>query len=99
MVVVKSRTTSLGVMPGLTDDMATRGAPLEYWFARLDTADLSFLVDFIVRRRVGTAEIRERLRTPSQVTRVTMSRANAVTMAWSPIARSSAGRYPNAALA
>src|SRR5690348_12279840 len=58
MPAVKSRTTSLGVMPGLNDDMSTRSAPLEYWFARLDTADLSFLVDFIVRRRVGTAEIR-----------------------------------------
>jgi hypothetical protein len=58
MVAVKCRTTSLGVMPGLNDDMSTRGAPLEYWFARLDTGDVSFLVDFIVRRRVGTAEIR-----------------------------------------
>lgn len=60
--MVKSRTTrtgpSLEVMSRMIDDMATRGAPLEYWFARLDTADLSFLVDFIARRRRGTAEIR-----------------------------------------
>jgi hypothetical protein len=45
-------------MSGLAADMAARGAALEYWFARLDTPALSFLVDFIVRRGPGTAEIR-----------------------------------------
>lgn len=45
-------------MSSLAADLAVRGAPLEYWFARLDTPDLSFLVDFIIRRRQGTAEIR-----------------------------------------
>jgi hypothetical protein len=45
-------------MSGLAADLAVRGAPLEYWFARLDTPELSFLVDFIIRRRRGAAEIR-----------------------------------------
>jgi len=39
-------------------DLATRGSPLEYWFLRLNTGRLAFLVDFIVRRRFGTAEVR-----------------------------------------
>lgn len=45
-------------MSSLAADLAARGTPLEYWFARLDTPDLSFLVDFIIRRRQGAAEIR-----------------------------------------
>ena len=45
-------------MSGPVADMATRLAPLEYWFARLDTPELSFLVDFILRRGSGAAEIR-----------------------------------------
>jgi len=40
------------------DDLAARGATLEYWFFRTDTEDLSFLVDLIVRRGERRAETR-----------------------------------------
>ncbi len=40
------------------DDLAARGAPLEYWFFRTDSGDLSFLVDLIVRRGEHRAETR-----------------------------------------
>jgi hypothetical protein len=39
-------------------DLAVRGSPLEYWFFRLNTGSLAFLVDFIVRRSHGTGEVR-----------------------------------------
>jgi hypothetical protein len=39
-------------------DLAVRGSPLEYWFFRLNAGRLAFLVDFIIRRSVGTAEVR-----------------------------------------
>jgi hypothetical protein len=42
----------------LAGDLAPRGAPLEYWFFRIDDRELAFLVDFIVRRRTGQAEVR-----------------------------------------
>ncbi len=45
-------------MPTVSDDLASRDAPLEYWFIKLHAGDLAFLVDFIARRRVGDAEVR-----------------------------------------
>jgi hypothetical protein len=39
-------------------DLTVRGSPLEYWFFRLNTGPLAFLVDFIIRRRFGAAEVR-----------------------------------------
>jgi hypothetical protein len=39
-------------------DLTVRGSPLEYWFFRLNTGPLAFLVDFIIRRRLGAAEMR-----------------------------------------
>ncbi|MCA1735592.1 MAG: hypothetical protein LC739_05610 [Actinobacteria bacterium] len=39
-------------------DLAVRGKPLEYWFFRLNVGSLAFLVDFITRRSLGTAEVR-----------------------------------------
>ena len=33
-------------------------APLEYWFIKLHAGELAFLVDFIVRRTTGEAEVR-----------------------------------------
>ena len=44
-------------------------------------------------------ERRSRLRMPSQAARTTKTRAKTVTIAWSPIERSSLGRYPDAARA
>ncbi len=38
--------------------IAARGAPLEYWFVKLNAPGLAFLVDLIVRRRQGRAEVR-----------------------------------------
>ena len=38
--------------------LRARGAPLEYWFVRAQNDTLAFLVDFIIRRKQGTAEIR-----------------------------------------
>jgi hypothetical protein len=38
--------------------LATRDAPLEYWFIKLHAGDLAFLVDFIIRRVTGAAEVR-----------------------------------------
>jgi len=40
------------------DDFAPRSAALEYWFWKFNSRDLAFLVDFIVRRRTGDAEVR-----------------------------------------
>jgi hypothetical protein len=40
------------------DDFAPRSAALEYWFWKFHSGDLAFLVDFIVRRRTGDAEVR-----------------------------------------
>ena len=40
------------------DDFATRGAPLDYWFWKVQSGSLSFLVDFIVRRERGQGEVR-----------------------------------------
>jgi hypothetical protein len=45
-------------VPSISDDLACRGAPLEYWFIKLHAGDLAFLVDFIVRRGTGEAEVR-----------------------------------------
>ncbi len=39
-------------------DLAVRGSSLEYWFFRLNTGPLASLVDFIIRRRFGAAEVR-----------------------------------------
>ena len=39
-------------------DLAVRGSPLEYWFFRLNTGPLAFLVDFIIRREFRAAEVR-----------------------------------------
>ena len=33
-------------------------APLEYWFFKLQAGPLAFLVDFIIRRHIGQAEVR-----------------------------------------
>jgi hypothetical protein len=38
--------------------LSSRGARLEYWFVKVHVDDLAFLVDLIVRRGDGTAEIR-----------------------------------------
>lgn len=35
-----------------------RGSPLEYWFIKFNTGSLAFLVDFIIRRSLNTAEMR-----------------------------------------
>lgn len=40
------------------DDLRPRGTALEYWFVKTGTGDLAFLVDWIVRRSVGAAEVR-----------------------------------------
>jgi hypothetical protein len=39
-------------------DLAVRGSPLEYWFFKLNTGSLAFLVDLIIRRGLNTAELR-----------------------------------------
>jgi hypothetical protein len=54
-------------------------APLEYWFFRVNAEGLAFLVDFIVRRRLGTAEVRVSywLNGPGQVVRATVPLASA----------------------
>src|SRR5437899_1899480 len=39
-------------------DVTSREAPLEYWFIKLHAGELAFLVDFIIRRQVGAAEVR-----------------------------------------
>jgi hypothetical protein len=38
--------------------LASRGAPFEYWYLKVHSGDLAFLVDFIVRRTSGRAEVR-----------------------------------------
>jgi hypothetical protein len=50
----------------LRDDMASRNAPLEYWFIKLHAGDLAFLVDYIIRRASGRAEVRVSLWTGGQ---------------------------------
>jgi hypothetical protein len=40
------------------DDFAGRNAPLEYWFLKVVSGDLAFLVDWIVRKDSGEAEVR-----------------------------------------
>src|SRR5687767_1258024 len=40
------------------DDFAAREPALEYWFWKVYAGPLAFLVDFIVRRKVGRAEVR-----------------------------------------
>jgi hypothetical protein len=43
---------------GCLDDFRSRGAPLEYWFIKVSSGDLAFLVDWIVRRDSARAEVR-----------------------------------------
>jgi hypothetical protein len=45
-------------MPDPVNEFASRGAPLEYWFWKVNKGTLAFLVDFIIRRRTGRAEVR-----------------------------------------
>ena len=45
-------------MGDVTADLASRGARLEYWFIKVYARDLAFLVDYIVRRATGEAEVR-----------------------------------------
>jgi hypothetical protein len=40
------------------EEFRSRGAPLEYWFIKVRSGDLSFLVDWIIRRGSGEAEVR-----------------------------------------
>jgi hypothetical protein len=40
------------------EEFRSRGAPLAYWFIKVRSGDLSFLVDWIVRRGSGEAEVR-----------------------------------------
>jgi len=40
------------------DDFGVRRGPLEYWFAKVAGGDLAFLVDWIIRRAIGRAEVR-----------------------------------------
>jgi hypothetical protein len=42
----------------LREDLASRNAPLEYWFIKLHAGDLAFLVDYIIRRASGRSEVR-----------------------------------------
>jgi hypothetical protein len=42
----------------LRDDLVTRSTALEYWFVKVHAGDLAFLVDYIVRRAPGRAEVR-----------------------------------------
>jgi hypothetical protein len=39
------------------DDFQPRGARLEYWVAKLQAGELSFLVDWIVRRDRAMARV------------------------------------------
>lgn len=45
-------------MGDVAADLASRGARLDYWFIKLYAGDLAFLVDYIVRRPIGQAEVR-----------------------------------------
>jgi hypothetical protein len=45
-------------MISVSADLAAHPTPLEYWFFKVHSGDLAFLVDFIVRRRTGQAELR-----------------------------------------
>src|SRR3954465_9488265 len=47
-----------GAAGGSMDDFAGRLAPLEYWFLKVVSGDLAFLVDWIVRKDAGEAEVR-----------------------------------------
>lgn len=40
------------------DDLRPRGAPLEYWFVKVGSGELAFLVDWIIRRAGAAAEVR-----------------------------------------
>ncbi len=40
------------------DDFRSRDAPLEYWFLKVVSGELAFLVDWILRRDSGIAEVR-----------------------------------------
>ncbi|MDQ1585867.1 MAG: hypothetical protein QOJ90_2441 [Actinomycetota bacterium] len=40
------------------EEFRSRGAPLEYWFIKVRSGDLAFLVDWIIRRGSGEAEVR-----------------------------------------
>jgi hypothetical protein len=42
----------------LAQDLSARSAPLEYWFLKIHSGELAFLVDFIVRRATGKGEVR-----------------------------------------
>jgi hypothetical protein len=49
----------VGQQEGTVDGFAPRDrAAVEYWFWKFHVGDLAFLVDFIVRRRAGVAEVR-----------------------------------------
>lgn len=43
---------------GSVENFRSRGAPLEYWFVKVSSGDLAFLVDWIVRRDSTRAEVR-----------------------------------------
>ena len=70
MLVASGRSGDHGrVSPSLAQargELRPRGTPLEYWFVTLRTGDLAFLVDWIVRRGEGTAEVRVSLRLRGQ---------------------------------
>lgn len=40
------------------DDLAAHGSPLEYWFWKVRTPEGGAIVDFVVRRETGDAEVR-----------------------------------------
>ena len=40
------------------EDFRSRGAPLGYWFTKVSSGDLAFLVDWVVRRDSARAEVR-----------------------------------------
>lgn len=40
------------------DDLASHGSPLEYWFWKVRTPEGGAIVDFVVRRETGDAEVR-----------------------------------------
>ncbi len=48
-----------------THDLANRGTPLEYWFWTVRTREVGLIVDLIIRRQLGLAEVRVSAWTPS----------------------------------
>ena len=48
-----------------THDLASRDAPLEYWFWTVRTPEVGLIVDLIVRRELGLAEVRVSSWTPT----------------------------------